>query len=307
LQIGECIVFQPNGQPGTFIDVLKEDNVSWRVGVDYKPSRDLLVYANVAKGYKAGGYPVIGAIDYISYLPVKQESLLDFEAGFKARLFDRKVGLNGAAFYYDYRNKQLLTKKVDAIAGLIPSLANIPKSEVKGAELELTAAPIEGLQLTGAVTYLDAKITSYPNGVNAGGSQADFAGTPIPFTPKWQFLASADYNVPVSGDVRPFVGATFTKRTSTTSIVGSAVGAAQNPGYRSLVPIADTYHVRGYALLDLRAGVEAEDGSWRLMVWGKNVTNKYYWNNAVTAYENVTRYAGQPATYGVTFGYKFGQ
>jgi outer membrane receptor protein involved in Fe transport len=304
--MGDCTVFQENGQLGVFDDTLKEENVSWRVGVDYKPSRDLLVYANVAKGYKAGGYPVIGAIDYQSYLPVKQESLLDWEAGFKARLFDRKVGLNGAAFYYDYRDKQLLTKKTDLVAGLIPGLANIPKSEVKGVELELTASPIEGLQLTGAATYLDAKIKKYI-GVNAGGASADFAGTRIPFTPKWQFLASADYSVPVNGDIRPFVGATFTKRTGTESIVGSAIGAIINPGFNSSLPLEDTYHVRGYALLDLRAGVEAEDGSWRLMVWGKNVTNKYYWNNVVTAFENVTRYAGQPATYGVTFGYKFGQ
>jgi outer membrane receptor protein involved in Fe transport len=43
------------------------------------------------------------------------------------------------------------------------------------------------------------------------------------------------------------------------------------------------------------------------MFWAKNVTNKHYWNNVITAFENVVRYAGQPATYGVTFGYKFGQ
>jgi outer membrane receptor protein involved in Fe transport len=305
LQPHECIVFQPNGQPGIFFGTLKEDNVSWRGGLDYKPSRDLLLYANVAKGYKAGSYPGHAAIDYISYLPVKQESLLDVEAGFKAKLLDRKLGLNGAVFRYDYRNKQLLSKKMDAVAGAVTALDNIPRSKVKGAELELTAVPVEGLQITGAITYLDAKITEY-TGVNAGAAQADFVGTPIPFTPKWQFSISGDYSIPTGGPVRPFIGAAMTKRTSTTSVVGSAIGAVINPGYRSLVPIEDTYHMAGYTLLDLRAGIEAEDGRWRLMIWGKNVTNKYYWNNVLIAYEAVARYAGQPAAYGVTFSHKFG-
>jgi outer membrane receptor protein involved in Fe transport len=43
------------------------------------------------------------------------------------------------------------------------------------------------------------------------------------------------------------------------------------------------------------------------MFWAKNVTNKYYWQNITAAFEGVSRWAGQPATYGVTFGVKFGE
>jgi outer membrane receptor protein involved in Fe transport len=304
IQVGQCYTLGPDRLPARFLDTLKENNFSWRVGLDYKPSRDLLLYANIAKGYKAGSYPITGALIYTAFLPVVQESLLDYEAGFKTKLFDRKLGLNGAVFYYDYGNKQLLTKLRDPLVGLISALDNIPKSRVKGAELELTAAPVEGLRLTGGMTYLDAKITKY-TGINAAGTLADFAGTPIPFTPKWQFLAGADYDIPVEGNIRPFVGATLTKRTGTGSIVGTAEGTVVRPGFRSLVPLADAYQLPGYTLLDLRAGITAEDGSWRLMVWGKNVTNKYYWQNVVTVNDVVTRYAGQPATYGVTFSHKF--
>jgi outer membrane receptor protein involved in Fe transport len=305
LAIGDCVTLGPDFQPGPFALTQKEDNVSWRVGLDYKPSRDLLIYANIAKGYKAGSFPTFASLVSSSYIPVVQEALLDYEGGFKAQFLNRKVGLNGAAFYYDYSNKQLLTKQPDILSGLSQVLANIPKSRVKGAELELTVSPIEGLRLSGAATYLDAKITKYV-GVNAGGTTADFAGTDIPFTPKWQFVANADYSPPVTGSIRPFIGATLSTRSSTTSIVGSAVGAIINPGFRASVPIEDTYNIDGYTLLDLRAGIESEDDSWRLMVWGKNVTNKYYWNNVITAFENIVRYTGSPATYGVTFSYKFG-
>jgi outer membrane receptor protein involved in Fe transport len=41
------------------------------------------------------------------------------------------------------------------------------------------------------------------------------------------------------------------------------------------------------------------------MIWGKNVTNKYYWQNVISANDVVTRYAGAPATYGVTISHKF--
>jgi iron complex outermembrane recepter protein len=304
LKIGDCTNFLANFVPGVFTDTLQEDNFSWRGGVDYKPTRNVLLYANVAKGYKAGSFPVVGTTSFESYLPVTQESLLDYEVGFKAQFFDRKIGLDGAAFYYDYANKQLLTKRVDPLVGAIPALANIPKSRVIGAELELTAAPVESLLFSAGLTYLDGQITQY-TGVNAATVPTNFAGTPIPFTPTWQYQLTADYNFPIEGGIRPFVGASLSGRTDTSSIIGSAVGAIINPGYRSSVPLASTYDLPAYWTLDLRAGVASADGTWRLWVWGKNVTDKYYWNNVVTAFEVIDRYAGQPATYGVTLNYKF--
>jgi outer membrane receptor protein involved in Fe transport len=303
--IGDCTVLNPvTFQPQRFLDTLKEDNFSWRLGVDYKPSRNLLLYATVAKGYKAGGWPTSGALLLTSYAAVKQESLLDYEAGFKAQFADRRISLNGAAFWYDYRNKQLLGRYLDQFFGPLPILTNIPKSRVKGLELELNAAPIDGLQLSAGVTYLDASVTEFV-GVNAGGSLANFAGTPIPFTSKWQYIASADYTVPLEGSFRPFVGATLTGRSSMTAVVGSAAGAGMPGGFRSKVPLADLYDLPSYTMLDLRVGVEGTDGDWRLFFWGRNVTNEYSATNVINANDAIVRYAGQPSTYGVTFSHKF--
>ena len=230
--------------------------------------------------------------------------MLDYEGGFKTKFFNHKLQVEGAAFYYDYSDKQLLTKIPDPLVRTATALANIPKSQVKGAELEVTAVPIEGLHLSSGLTYLDATITNYV-GINAATIEANFAGTPIPFTPKWQYVLSADYDIPPTGKIQPFIGASLTGRTDTTSIVGSAVGAIIQPGYRSSVPLADTYSLPGYKVLDLRAGVAAADGTWRVMAWAKNVANTYYWQNVVTAFDGVTRYAGQPQTYGVTVSYRF--
>jgi outer membrane receptor protein involved in Fe transport len=302
---GDCLTLDPvTFEPSRFIDTLKEDNLSWRVGVDYKPNRDLLLYATVAKGYKAGGYPTTGAFMLTSYTAVKQESLLDYEAGFKAQLADRRVSLNGAVFWYEYRNKQLLGRYVDAIFGPLPILTNIPKSRVKGGELELNAVPVEGLQLNASVTYLDATITEF-TGVNAGGAFSDFSGSAIPYTSKWQYIASVDYTIPTEGSFRPFVGATVTGRSSAQAIIGDASAALLYPGFRSVKPLSDIYTLPSYTMFDLRIGIQAEDEDWRLFFWGRNVTNEFSATNITEANESIGRYAGPPATYGVTFSHKF--
>jgi outer membrane receptor protein involved in Fe transport len=37
--------------------------------------------------------------------------------------------------------------------------------------------------------------------------------------------------------------------------------------------------IDAYTLLDLHAGIETDNGHWRLMAYGKNVTNRYYWTS----------------------------
>ena len=61
------------------------------------------------------------------------------------------------------------------------------------------------------------------------------------------------------------------------------------------------FAIDGYATVDGRVGYESEKG-WRMMVWAKNIFNKYYWTNVLSASDSAARLAGMPATYGVTFG-----
>jgi outer membrane receptor protein involved in Fe transport len=63
--------------------------------------------------------------------------------------------------------------------------------------------------------------------------------------------------------------------------------------------------IDAYALLGLRAGIELDNGRYRLWAWGKNVTNKYYWNNVFVFADAVSRFVGEPATYGVSLSARF--
>lgn len=287
------------GDPGLYRETLKEDNVSWKVGVDYKPTQDILLYANVAKGYKAGGFPTVSSSTYISYLPVRQESVLSYEAGFKASLIDRTLQFNGAAFYYDYKDKQLRSKVLQLPFGILDILQNVPKSTIKGFELELSARPTRGLTSNIAFTYLEAKIKDFV-GINAAGVDADFSGTRMPFTPKFQLSWSTDYEFALNDGMNAFVGGTVNMRSDTVSVIGGDINPpTANPQTPGL------FQIGAYETVDLRAGVKTADDRWRFSVWGKNVFNSYYWNNVVAGFDTIVRYTGKPATYGASVGMRF--
>lgn len=71
--------------------------------------------------------------------------------------------------------------------------------------------------------------------------------------------------------------------------------------YAIVMDLADRYRAAGY----LHAGVEAADGRWGVRLWGRNVTNTYYWTSAVQNQDVNIRFAGRPATYGVSVSAKF--
>ena len=62
-----------------------------------------------------------------------------------------------------------------------------------------------------------------------------------------------------------------------------------------------TRHGGRFSLIDLRAGISGNEGKWRVGLFGRNITDKYYWNTAVRRGDAVVRYAGMPATYGIDF------
>jgi outer membrane receptor protein involved in Fe transport len=304
---GRCTSLNSNLVPGgsVFQSKLAEHNVSWRVGADYKLNPDTLLYANVSRGYKAGSYPVLAAGTETQYKPVTQESVTAYEAGIKAGFLDRRVHVNAAGFYYDYKNKQILGKEVDPIFGILDTLVNVPKSRVFGFDGDISVIPVHGLTLTGSLTYLNSKITKY-DGTNAIGEATDFNGQHLPFAPKWNYGINADYRYSMASGGTPFVGVSVLgKSLQDTAVGGRDITIPASPVVRLLAGVTHPFTTNAYATVDARIGYEAPGGAWRVMVYGRNIFNKYYWTNVVTASDASARYAGLPATYGITVGVKF--
>lgn len=268
---------------------LNQDNLSWRTGISWKPSTDSLIYANVTKGYKAGSFPVLPGAFAFQFDPVTQESVLAYETGFKVSTMNRRVDVSGSVFYYDYKNKQILGTVLVAPFGNLPKLVNIPESRVQGAELQILARPIDGLRISAGGTYVDSEVRrDPPNAIDQFGIATSFVGEPFPNTPKWQFTGDIEYRKPVAGMGNAYIGAGVTSRSNSQAAFGES----------------PEFAIRHYALLDLRAGLDLDNGV-TLQVWGRNVTDKFYVNNVSHLIDVVARTTGMPATYGVTVGYRF--
>lgn len=267
---------------------LEEDNVSWRTSLNWKPSNDTLLYANVTKGFKGGSFPTLTATTIQEFTPATQEELLAYEAGFRTSLASDAFQVSGAAFHYAYDDKQVLGI-FQTVFGNLPRLTNIPKSEVNGAELQVLYAPIDGLRMNLGGTYVKSKVTEhFSNLSNPLGQTVDIYGESFPNSPEWQLMGDVQYTFPVSVDLEAFVGGSASYR-----------GEAQAGFGR--VP---NFVIPSYTLIDLRAGLVSSHG-WRAEVWGRNVTDELYWNNIAKLTDTFSRTTGMPQTYGVRLAYDF--
>ena len=292
---GSCVTVLPDGSHGLYSSSLDQNNVSWRGSINYKVTSDALLYVNVTKGFKSGDFGTLPALSYKQFQPVRQESVLAYETGFKSTLADRKVDLSGALFYYDYRDKQTQGSIVVPPFGNLPYLVNVPKSRLMGAEFDVTLIPVTGLRMTMGGTYIDSKITAPAPVASPYGDLIDANGEELPVSPKWQIQEDTEYDWSIGRGLDAFVGGNVSGRSKSVAALGSKTGP---------IGTQSQFDIDGYVLLDLRAGVSINE-NYRVQIWGKNVTNKGYWNNVVHIYDTYDRITGQPVTYGITFSAKF--
>jgi iron complex outermembrane recepter protein len=286
IQPGQC--YSLNDLDGSFTAeeadlTLHEDNVSWRLGVNVTPTPDLLLYANISRGYKAGAFTLATFDVHSQALPARQESVLAYEAGFKFE--GDQFQFNGAGFYYDYSDKQLLAPFFIENFGLLDKLQNVPESRVAGAELQFIWTPAPGLRLSANGTYIDSKVTSdfFAADPLGGPTQINLNGLTFPYTARWQGAGDASYTFDVSDELEATLGAALTTRSKSVGRFGGG----------------QAFGMDGYTLLDLRAGVETIDGTYAIEIYGRNVTNQYYRTNVTSNADTIIAFAGMPATYGV--------
>ncbi|MBZ6377868.1 hypothetical protein B5C34_02705 [Pacificimonas flava] len=293
---GACATTGPaptfNPASPDFFNELDQDNVSFRLGLDWKPVADTLIYANVSRGFKAGGFPTVATSSFEQLEPAVQEQLTAYEVGAKSTLFDRQLQLNGALFYYDYKDKQILGSLNDPVFGALPALVNVPESEVKGFELSMVAAPTSNINLSAGVSYAHSRVIGdYFNFDPFSPQPVNFKDEPFPNAPPWQAYGDAEYNFPLSSSLAAYVGATVNYQSSTRQFFYDQSPNALQPD--------DILEITERTLVDLRAGIES--GPWTLQIWGRNVFNEWYWTQAARTNDVLVRYTGMPATYGLTF------
>jgi len=122
-----------------------------KVALEYQITPDALLYASVSRGFKSGTYNVGGVQP-----PVKPEKVTAYEGGLKSEFLDRRLRINLAGFYYDYKDLQ-----VGKVVNASLALENAATATIYGAELELRARPTPDLELGLTGSYLNAKFDSF--------------------------------------------------------------------------------------------------------------------------------------------------
>ena len=178
----------------------------------------------------------------------------------------------------------------------------VPRSELTGFELDAGWRPIAGLTITPSFSYIDSKIDQY-TGYNASGNLVNFQGAVLPYTPRYQVRAAADYKWSL-GHLTPFVGATVSYQSSQYANIGGSRGFVTPANFRSDYPVSELFLIKDYTLVDLRVGIASDRDGWTVSLFGKNVANTYYTTNILTSYDAVARYAGYPSTWGITLAWK---
>lgn len=288
---GDCITLDPvTRQPtGLLAARLNENNVPFKLGLNWEVVPDSLLYVSASRGYKAGTFSPVGAIFSPALAPAKQESVMAYEAGFKLGLADRRVQLNGAVFLYNYDDKQVRGRIVDPVLGGLNMTINVPKSRVKGAEAQATWTPDRNWNFNVNAGYTDAKVRGSYVQFTQGGVFANLDGTPLPLTPKWQVSADAGYDAPVSESLGLFAGAHLHHQGSAFSGLG---GETQ-------------FKTNAYTNIDIRFGIRDADDKWRLSLYAENLFNKYSWNYVSTAGPDaIARLANKPRIMGFRFSVK---
>ena len=255
-----------------------DENVSGKFGVNYKPTKNVLLYASISRGFKSGGFDGNFAFTKADVVPpYKPETILAYEAGVKSTINDNLV-LDAAAYYYDYKDPQL---RVQQYSGVVPTndLRNAEKARVEGVEANAQWYPLDGLELEAGLNLLDTRITA-PN-LLVGGLPI-YTGNQLPLAAKITSNFLGRYEWPLNDDYRMAVQING-------KYTGSYYTLPENYAFLKQSP---------FILLNGRISLYS-GGHWELSVWGKNLTDAQYMVASYALFGSYPVSYGMPRTFGI--------
>ena len=250
-----------------------------KAALQYQWTPDLMTYVQYATGFKGGGinpHPVFAS----QAVPFRAEKLSSYEIGAKSEWLDRRLRLNAAAFFSNYKDLQI-TVIGPAGADIVQNAGHV---QISGAEAEIEAEPIARLLINGSIGYLHYHTVEL-------GSAAGVLGGPTlvtkpPYVPDWKFNLGVQYGV-ICAD-----GGVLTPRVDWTNQTEVFNDPSNDPLARQ----------GGYGLLDARVTWDTPSKTWQVAVSVQNALNKVYYINK---YDNTGSFGvvdGQPGLPRTLFG-----
>lgn len=248
-----------------------------KVSLNYKPLEHSNWFASYNKGFRAGGINQTSStsLQFVSYKPENSNS---FEIGSKNTFFNERFRINAAAFYTRVNNAQVPTL---ILPEAITITKNAGKLRSKGAELEVSAIPLNGLSVDYNLGYTDAKYIDLKLGKEDEVLNLD--NNRQVFTPNFTSMLALQYAYDLSFN-------------SDIKLVGRGEWAATGKQYFDL---ENKLEQKAYSLFNAKFGMSSKKLDF--FVWGRNLGNKIY---ADYAYDFGATHLGNPRTYGVSISKK---
>ena len=264
----------------------KDDPITGKLELDYKPTEDLLLYTSYSRGSKSAGFNTgfldetgIFASNSAATVPFGEETLDAYEVGFKSTVADSSVRLNGAMFYYDYSDVQTFRFE------LLNQIIFNTDAEYWGGELELVMAPIDGLDLMAGAAYLDTTVENVPDYTGVGRDRTAVSA------PDWSVNAAARYEWGM------FEG----------TMAGVVSYSYQGETYFD-IQNQDTAREEGYSVTNVRLEWSSPEQQYTLTAFVDNVFDEEYlvYTFDFTSSFGLNQQAyGKPRWAGVTARYSF--
>lgn len=274
--------------------------VTGRAVIDHNFNDNLLGFASVSRGYKAGGInPGEVGVETEGFAP---EFLNAAEVGLKGSALDGVFSANLAAFYYDYEDLQ--------IGQTTATSARTINTDAKiiGAEAEFIIRPHPNVQFDGQLSFLDTDIPDFasidetdPFGiapgvvvaeVTAAGVLKNLNGNELPNSPNVKFAIGMQIDIPLESW-------TLTPR----------IDHYEQSSFYSRIFNGPADEFDGYGQTDLKLLLSPDNGNWDLRGYIKNAFD----NDDITRVLPSGRLTGryrevvvlEPRTYGVEATYRF--
>jgi iron complex outermembrane recepter protein len=186
----------------------QDNGLTYKGVLKYKPNDDVMLFASYTTGYRPGGTNVPSRNPLETIPPgYGSDKLTQYELGWKTSWLDRKLSVNGALFYIDWKD---IPTTIFSPITRTDYIINAPKARNYGVELELTMRPTEGLNVNFGVTVLSAQYSEnyrFPN-TATGAALVDIRkGERLPNVPDITLSSAINYEWSIGDDATARIGA----------------------------------------------------------------------------------------------------
>jgi iron complex outermembrane receptor protein len=249
---------------------------SARAGVNWAYSEEVNIYASVSRSF-------VGLAFDVGRTASEETAILDptssvaYEIGVKTKLLDNTMSLNANVFIQNTKDLQLTATKPSSVDSIALNAGNI---KARGVEVNLSWQATNNLRLDFAGNYIDSELGSLINSCYFGQTVAqgcaidndnngtnesqDLKGASAIQTPEFSFSAGARYDIPMPDSVplNAYIAGAYTW---------------QDDVQYTLFNDPETVQ-EAYGLLDVSFGISDLDETWEVSVFGKNVTDKEFFD-----------------------------